>query len=116
PASLPSPRSPAKPLMQPTASKPMAALWMAGWLAMMLVMVVAGREATRELNVFEIMEIRSILGFFLLYPMIYRSGGFASLKTSRLPQHIVRNLIHYSAPLGWFFALTLIPIGQVGAL
>src|SRR5215475_11357340 len=102
--------------MQPTASKPMAALWMAGWLAMMLVMVVAGREATRELNVFEIMEIRSILGFFLLYPMIYRSGGFASLKTSRLPQHIVRNLIHYSAQLGWFFALTLIPIGQVVAI
>ena len=39
-----------------------------------------------------------------------------SLKTARLAQHIVRNLIHYSAQLGWFFALTLIPIGQVVAI
>ncbi len=94
----------------------MAALWMAGWLSLMLVMAVAGREATRELNVFELMEVRSLLGFLLLYPLIHRSGGFAALRTSRLPQHIARNLIHYGAQLGWFFALTLIPIGQVVAI
>ena len=52
-----------------TPSKPMAALWMAGWLALMLVMVVAGREAMRELNVFQLMEMRSVLGFCLLYPV-----------------------------------------------
>src|SRR5262245_37407268 len=43
------------PIMQRTQSKPMAALWMAGWLALMLVMAVAGREAVRELNVFQLM-------------------------------------------------------------
>jgi drug/metabolite transporter (DMT)-like permease len=91
-------------------------MWMAGWLALMLIMAIAGREATRELNVFQIMEVRSLLGFLLLYPMIRRAGGFAVLKTSRLPQHIGRNLIHYGAQLGWFFALTLIPIGQVVAI
>ena len=94
----------------------MAALWMAGWLVLMLVMVVAGREATRELNVFELMEIRSVIGFFLLLPFVYGNGGFATIKTKRLPQHIARNLIHYGAQLGWFFALTLIPIGQVVAI
>jgi drug/metabolite transporter (DMT)-like permease len=94
----------------------MAALWMAGWLSLTLVMAVAGREATRELNVFELMEVRSVLGFFLLYPLIRRNGGLASLKTQRLPQHVARSLIHYGAQLGWFFALTLIPIGQVVAI
>jgi drug/metabolite transporter (DMT)-like permease len=94
----------------------MAALWMAGWLSMMLVMVVAGREALRELNVFELMGLRSTLAFLFLLPLILRSGGFASLKTKRLPQHIARNLVHYGAQLGWFFALTLIPIGQVVAI
>ena len=94
----------------------MAALWMAGWLSLMLVMAVAGREATRELNVFQIMEVRSLIGFVLLYPMIRRAGGFAALRTSRLPQHIGRNLIHYAAQLGWFYALTLIGIGQVVAI
>jgi drug/metabolite transporter (DMT)-like permease len=63
--------------------------------------------------VFEIMEVRSILGFFMLYPLIHVSGGLAAMKTSRPLQHIGRNLIHYGAQLGWFFALTLIPIGQV---
>ena len=94
----------------------MAALWMAGWLTLMLVMVVAGREGMRELNVFELMEIRTVTGFFLLLPFVYRNGGFKAVKTSRLPQHIARNLVHYGAQLGWFFALTLIPIGQVVAI
>jgi drug/metabolite transporter (DMT)-like permease len=94
----------------------MAALWMAGWLTLMLIVAVAGRETTRELNVFQIMEVRSILGFFLLYPLIRINGGFAAMKTSRPLQHVGRNLIHYAAQLGWFFALTLIPLGQVVAI
>jgi drug/metabolite transporter (DMT)-like permease len=102
--------------MDRTPSKPKAALWMAGWLSLMLVMAVAGRETARQLNVFQIIELRSILGFFLLYPMIRAQGGFARLKTSRLPQHIARSLIQYGAQLGWFFALSLIPIGQVVAI
>ena len=94
----------------------MAALWMSGWLSLTLVMVVAGREATRELNVFELMELRSVLGLVLLYPLIHFNGGLATVKTTRLRLHVGRNLIHYCAQLGWFFALTLIPIGQVVAI
>jgi drug/metabolite transporter (DMT)-like permease len=99
--------------MDRTPSKPRAALWMAGWLALMLIVAIAGRETTRELNVFQIMEVRSILGFFMMYPLIRVNGGFAAMKTSRPLQHIGRNLIHYAAQLGWFFALTLIPLAQV---
>ena len=102
--------------MPNTASKPMAALWMAGWLSLTLLMAVAGREALREVNVFELMEVRSLIGFLLLSPLIYRAGGLAALKTKRLREHAARNLIHYGAQLGWFFALTLIPIGQVVAI
>jgi uncharacterized membrane protein len=89
---------------------------MAGWLCLMLIVVVAGRETTRELNVFQIMEVRCFLGFFMLYPLLRISGGLAAMKTSRPLQHIGRNLIHYAAQLGWFFALTLIPLGQVVAI
>jgi drug/metabolite transporter (DMT)-like permease len=86
---------------------------MAGWLALMLIVAIAGRETTRELNVFQIMEVRSVLGFIMLYPMVRINGGFAAMRTSRPLQHVGRNLIHYAAQLGWFFALTLIPLGQV---
>jgi len=64
--------------MDRTPSKTLAALWMAGWLALMLIVVVAGREGMRELNVFQLMEMRTIIGFFLLYPMIHANGGFPS--------------------------------------
>ena len=93
-----------------------AALWMAGWLACMLVMAVAGRETTRELSVFQIMELRSLIGLCMLYPLIRANGGFLTLGTSHPGRHIGRNLAHYGAQFGWLMALTLIPIAQVIAI
>jgi drug/metabolite transporter (DMT)-like permease len=110
------PQRPDPALIDRIPSKPKAALWMAGWLALMLIVAVAGREATRELNVFQIMEVRSVLGFLMLYPLVHLNGGFAAMRTARPLQHIARNLIHYAAQLGWFFALTLIPLRQVVAI
>jgi hypothetical protein len=83
--------------MDRTPSKSLAALWMAGWLTLTLIVAVAGREAARELNVFQLMGMRSILGFLMLYPLVRARGGFAVMKTARLPQHVARNLIHYCA-------------------
>lgn len=91
-------------------------MWMAGWLLQLLVIAVAGREALRELNVFQVMEFRSAIGFVLLLPLVYRAGGLSRLRTRRPSQHIVRNLVHYGAQLGWFLALTLIPLGEVVAI
>jgi drug/metabolite transporter (DMT)-like permease len=38
------------------------------------------------------------------------------MKTLRLPQHVVRTLVHHAAQYGWFVALTPIPLAQVEAL
>ncbi len=89
---------------------------MVGWLSAMVVMAVAGREATRTLHVFQIMEMRSVLGFALLWPLLHASGGLAAMRTARLGRHVARNAVHYVAQFGWFFALTLIPIAQVVAI
>lgn len=91
-------------------------MWMACWLSLMLILTVAGREGVRELNVFQLMEVRSVLGLVFLTPLILWQGGFHLVKTDRFAHHAARNLIHYGAQLGWFFALTLIPIGQVVAI
>jgi len=89
---------------------------MAGWLTAMVVMAVAGRAATKTLHVFQIMEMRSLLGFLLLWPLVHASGGVRALATARLGQQVARNAVHYAAQFGWFFALTLIPIAQVVAI
>lgn len=93
-----------------------AAGWMVGWLSLMLVLLVAGRELSREIDAFLIMELRSVIGLIMLIPLILMSGGFASLKTARPLQHIGRNTVHYAAQYGWFLALTLIPLAQVVAI
>ena len=103
-------------MTSPTSSLPKATAWMAGWLSLMLVVAVAGREATRELQVFELMLLRSVIGLFLLYPLVHANGGFASIRTTRLREHGLRNAVHYSAQFGWFFALTLIPMAHVVAI
>jgi drug/metabolite transporter (DMT)-like permease len=94
-------------------SKARAALWMSGWLLLMLFVAIGGRETLRELNVFQVMEIRSVFGFVMLLPILYFNGGFGAMKTTRPLAHVSRNLVHYGAQLGWFYALTLIPLSQL---
>ena len=79
----------------------------------MTVMAVAGREATRELHVFQVTMMRSVLGLFMFYPLLRSAGGFDAIRTSRPRLHIVRNVVHYGAQFAWLMALTLIPLAQV---
>ena len=90
-----------------------AAGWMAGWLTLMVVIAVAGREAASELSVFQIMLLRSTLGMLMLWPLVRAAGGLSAVRTEQLPQHALRNAVHYAAQYGWFVALTLIPLAQV---
>lgn len=102
--------------MQAPQSTARAAAWMSGWLTLMLVIAVAGREATRELTVFQVMEMRSLIGLLLLWPLVLGAGGPAVLRTRRLRDHALRNVVHYSAQYAWFAALTMIPLAQVVAI
>ena len=86
---------------------------MAGWLACIAVLTVAGREATNRLSVFEVMELRSLIGMCLLYPLVRRAGGIRAMRTAHLGRQIVRNTVHYGAQCCWLLALTLIPLAQV---
>lgn len=96
---------------QPSLAK--AAFWMAGWLSLMLLMTVAGRAATLEVDVFQVMEMRAIIGLILLSPLIYRAGGLRAMRTNVLGQHVGRNVVHYFAQYAWFLALTMIPLAQL---
>ena len=96
--------------MAPAPSIPKAAFWMALSIASFLAMSVAGRATTAELNVFQVLELRSVIGFFILLPLVMMSGGFAAMRTQRPLAHIARNVIHYTGQAAWLYALTLIPL------
>ena len=89
---------------------------MAGWLTCMVVMAVAGRETTRELNVLQVTELRALIGLGMLYPVIQAAGGLGAMRTQHIWQHIGRNVVHYGAGACWLMALTLIPLAQVISL
>lgn len=79
-------------------------------IASFLAMSVAGRATTAELNVFQVLELRSVIGFFILLPLVMISGGFAAMRTKRPLANIVRNVVHFIGQAAWLYALTLIPL------
>lgn len=89
---------------------------MAGWLSLMLVIAVAGREATRNLDVFQVLLLRSVIGLLMLWPLVQMAGGWRRMRTERLGVHVGRNLVHFAAQYAWFVALALIPLAQVVAI
>ncbi|RUV66702.1 MAG: DMT family transporter [Mesorhizobium sp.] len=96
--------------MAPSPSIPWAAFWMALSIASFLTMSVAGRATTAELNVFQVLELRSVIGLFILLPLVMISGGFAAMRTKRPLAHIARNVVHFVGQAAWLYALTLIPL------
>lgn len=102
----------------PATTRPLlAALWMGGAIASFTLMAVAGRVVQTEMNSFELMAWRSAIGLALISAILLRSrAGFAQLR-SRVPWlHVRRNLVHFAGQNLWFFALMLLPLGQLVAL
>lgn len=80
-------------------------------------MAVAGREIQAEMNTFELMLYRSAIGFAVVGLILWRgSGGFAQIRTRHPWLHVQRNLVHYAGQNLWFYAVMLIPLGQLVAL
>jgi drug/metabolite transporter (DMT)-like permease len=93
-----------------------AALWMLGAVASFSSMAVAGRAVSFELDTFEIMMYRSIVGFVIVLVAAQATGHARSI-TTRLPGlHLIRNLSHFTGQNLWFYAITAIPLAQVFAL
>jgi drug/metabolite transporter (DMT)-like permease len=93
-----------------------AALWMIGSITAFLAMAVAGREVSATHDTFEIMAWRSLIGFTIVCGFILATGRRAEVKANRLPQHMLRNAMHFTGQNLWFWALAVIPLGQVFAL
>ncbi|RWX77333.1 DMT family transporter [Neorhizobium lilium] len=85
-------------------------------IALLLLMAVSGRAITREIDVFQVMEMRSVIAFFMLLPLVYREGGIRGMGTRILRSHIGRNVAHYIGQFAWLMGLTMIPMAQVIAI
>ena len=55
---------------------------MGGSITSFLTMTVAGRAIMPDLEVFQVMEMRSVIGWFILLPLVFASGGFAAMRNA----------------------------------
>ncbi|TYB89396.1 DMT family transporter [Oceaniovalibus sp. ACAM 378] len=79
-------------------------------------MAVGGRSLSGELDTFEIMFYRSLIGFALVIAIASAGGTINQIRTDRLGLHFIRNLCHFFGQNLWFFAIATIPLAQVFAL
>ena len=93
-----------------------AALWMIGAMLSFSVMAVAGRELAPDLNTFQIMFLRSLIGLFIVLAVAAAVGTINQIKTDRLGLHLLRNAAHFSGQNLWFLAVAYIPFSQLFAL
>jgi drug/metabolite transporter (DMT)-like permease len=93
-----------------------AATWMLGSVVAFTVMAVAARNVSQVHDSFEILMIRSAVGFGVVLAWGFGTGRISEVSTDRLRGHFLRNIVHFAGQNLWFTALTLIPLAQVFAL
>jgi len=95
----------------------LAALWMAGTLAMISLLAVAGRETMRTLPTMEMIFYRSWMSLPIVVLIALGTGHKLSfVATRRLGMHAWRNAAHLAGQFTWFWAITQIPLAEVFAL
>ena len=99
------------------ASQPLkAAFWMIGAMLSFSLMAISGRELAPELNTFEIMFFRSLIGLVIVVTIGALAGTLPQIKTDRLGLHVLRNTAHFTGQNLWFLAVAFIPFSQLLAL
>jgi drug/metabolite transporter (DMT)-like permease len=106
---------PAAPLVPPVPVL-RAGLWMSGAIVAFCSMAVAGRSLAVELDTFEMMLYRSLIGIALVVSIGGLLGRLHEITTRNLGLQFVRNAFHFTGQNLWFFSLTFIPLAQVFAL
>jgi drug/metabolite transporter (DMT)-like permease len=104
------------PLIEAAAQPLRAAVWMLGAIVAFSAMAVAGRAASLELDTFEMMTYRSIIGLVVVLAVGGAAGTLHQITRRHLGVHVFRNLAHFTGQNLWFFAITVAPLALVFAL
>mgnify|MGYP003651903626 FL=1 len=73
------------------------------------------RDMTQELHPFEVAFFRNVVALVVLTPLLLRQDRHA-WKSKRPDLQLVRAVIGLGAMLSWFYALSLVPVGDATAL
>lgn len=91
-------------------------LWMLGTLTSFCLMAVSVRELSGEVDTFQVLFIRSVIGLIVISLVIVVSGKTKCFRINRLGLHGIRNSFHFAGQYGWFLGIGLLPLAEVFAL
>lgn len=100
-------------IMSPTKR---AVLWMICAILCFSAMAVGGRMVSAELNTFELMTYRSLIGILCMCLLLTVMGRWADARPRRMKTQFTRNIAHFIGQNLWFFGLATIPLSKVIAL
>ena len=93
-----------------------ATAWMMGAVVSFSLMALSGREALIQLDTFELMLYRSLMGIIIVLTIGGIVGTLGQINLKNMKLHITRNLFHFVGQNLWFYAVALIPFAQLFAL
>ena len=91
------------------------ALWMFGMVASLSLLAIAARELAPRHNPMELQVVRHGMSLLILAPFVIRAG-FRPFRTTNLKLQLFRNVSHFAVTIGWYTAVTLLPLAEVFAI
>ena len=91
------------------------ALWMFGMVVSLSLLAIAARELAPRHNPMELQVVRHGMSFLILAPFVIRAG-LRPFRTTNLKLQLFRNVSHFAATIGWYTAVTLLPLAEVFAI
>ena len=88
---------------------------MTGTLVSFMGMAVGGRELSLELDTFQILFFRSLIGLFVLC-LVLLNKGWHLTETRHFSLHVLRNISHFGGQFGWFYGIAYLPLSEVFAI
>ncbi len=89
---------------------------MSGAIVSFSLMAIAGRALSAELDTFELMFYRSVIGICIVLSIAALAGTAGTIRARQMPLHLMRNISHFAGQNLWFAAIGLAPLAQVVAL
>ncbi len=78
-------------------------------------MAIGARELGGELDTFQILFFRSVIGIFVV-SIIVANTSKQLFRSKRSRLHVLRNIFHFGGQYGWFLGISLLPLAEVFAL
>lgn len=91
-------------------------VWMLGALLSFCLMATGARELSGEVDIFQTLFFRSLIGSLVIAGIITLQGKPQQFKTQRIGIHSLRGVFHFAAQYGWFVGIGLLPLAEVFAL